>query len=550
MRSRVLPFALALSGAIHAAVIGIAHDAAPTLTIEPALTYTTQLDAVLIDAVQDKGETPLPSEAAADSVASAGKIDPHNKLEEKLESLEQFAASLQKELSEVQAERAVDISRYQNDINALLEKNALSEQDSQNLSTIVTELEETQQTLSAAVTNLAHDLDLERNANRELQANHRKTEAALNELLIEKEAAVSEKKQLLTQLSKAQSAFEEVVVQLHDTASALDETGTENQELVRALASSEQAASVLRSELDNLINEADLERHAMDQALTTVEETLQAASIELETERASNERLQAETNRLDQMLTALQIDQKKDQATYTEVNARLTDAVSALRSTEEENDALRRELSIERKTMEEHLQAASIELETERASNERLQAETNRLDQMLTALQIDQKKDQATYTEVNARLTDAVSALRSTEEENDTLRRELSHTQQNAADLKEQLDQAQASKASLDTGNALSDLRPVPAAGNPKPVYPRMAIRRGIEGEVELSVSVSPLGQVSRISINKPSGFAMLDQAAIDSVKQWQFTPAVRDGVPTAMVIDIPVQFRLIDSRG
>tara|TARA_B100001123_G_scaffold112595_1_gene131232 strand:+ start:313 stop:1722 length:1410 start_codon:yes stop_codon:yes gene_type:complete len=469
MRSRVLPFALALSGAIHAAVIGIAHDAAPTLTIEPALTYTTQLDAVLIDAVQDKGETPLPSEAAADSVASAGKIDPHNKLEEKLESLEQFAASLQKELSEVQAERAVDISRYQNDINALLEKNALSEQDNQNLSTIVTELEETQQTLSAAVTNLAHDLDLERNANRELQANHRKTEAALNELLIEKEAAVSEKKQLLTQLSKAQSAFEEVVVQLHDTASALDETGTENQELVRALASSEQAASVLRSELDNLINEADLERHAMDQALTTVEENLQAASIELETERASNERLQAETNRLDQMLTALQIDQKKDQATYTEVNARLTDAVSALRSTEEENDALRRELS---------------------------------------------------------------------------------HTQQNAADLKEQLDQAQASKASLDTGNALSDLRPVPAAGNPKPVYPRMAIRRGIEGEVELSVSVSPLGQVSRISINKPSGFAMLDQAAIDSVKQWQFTPAVRDGVPTAMVIDIPVQFRLIDSRG
>ena len=119
------------------------------------------------------------------------------------------------------------------------------------------------------------------------------------------------------------------------------------------------------------------------------------------------------------------------------MNARLTDTVSALRSTEEENDALRHELSIERKTMEEHLQAASIELETERASNERLQAETNRLDQMLTALQIDQKKDQATYTEVNARLTDAVSALRSTEEENDALRRELSHTQQNAADLKE-----------------------------------------------------------------------------------------------------------------
>ena len=469
MKSRVLPFALALSGAIHAAVIGIAHDAAPTLTTDPSVTYTTQLDAVLIDAVQDKGETPLPSEAAADSVASAGEQNPQDDLEQELERLEQLSASLQKELNEAQAERAVDINRYENQINALLEKNTLSEQDNQNLSDIVTELQETQQTLSAAVTDLTHDLDLEKNTNRQLQANHLKTEATLNEQRTEKKAAVSENEQLLTQLSKAQSAFEEVVVQLHDTTSALDETGTENQKLARALASSEQAAADLKSELDNVINEADLERQAMDQARTTVEENLQAVSIELKTEHASSERLQAETNRLNQTLTDLRIDQQKNQAAYTEVNARLTDAVSALRSTEEENEALQRELSDARK---------------------------------------------------------------------------------NAADLKEQLDQAQASKAALDTGNALSDLRPVPTAGNPKPVYPRMAIRRGIEGEVELSVSVTALGQVSGISINKPSGFAMLDQAAIDSVRKWQFTPAVRDGAPAAMVIDIPVQFRLIDSRG
>ncbi len=200
--------------------------------------------------------------------------------------------------------------------------------------------------------------------------------------------------------------------------------------------------------------------------------------------------------------------------------------------------------------MEEHLEAISIELDTERASNERLQAQTKRLDQTLAALRIDQQKNEAAHKETNARLADAQSALRSTEKENDALRRELSHVRKNAADLKEQFDQAQASKASLDTGNALSDLRPVPTAGNPKPVYPRMAIRRGIEGEVRLSVSVTALGKVSRISINKPSGSAMLDQAAIDSVRKWQFTPAIRDGVPTAMVVDIPIQFRLIDSRG
>ena len=37
MRSRTLPFALVLSGAIHAAVIGISHDVVPKLTADPSL---------------------------------------------------------------------------------------------------------------------------------------------------------------------------------------------------------------------------------------------------------------------------------------------------------------------------------------------------------------------------------------------------------------------------------------------------------------------------------------------------------------------------------
>ena len=76
MRSRMLPFALVLSGAIHAAVIGISHDVVPKLTADSSFVYTTQLDAVLIDIAQDKGETPLPSQAAAESVASTGEQNP------------------------------------------------------------------------------------------------------------------------------------------------------------------------------------------------------------------------------------------------------------------------------------------------------------------------------------------------------------------------------------------------------------------------------------------------------------------------------------------
>ena len=82
MRSRMLPFALVLSGAIHAAVIGISHDVVPKLTADSSFVYTTQLDAVLIDIAQDKGETPLPSQAAAESVASAGEQNPQDDLEQ------------------------------------------------------------------------------------------------------------------------------------------------------------------------------------------------------------------------------------------------------------------------------------------------------------------------------------------------------------------------------------------------------------------------------------------------------------------------------------
>ena len=469
MRSRTLPFALVLSGAIHAAVIGVSHDVVPKLTADPSPVYTTQLDAVLIDIAHDKGETPLPSQAAAESIASAGEQNPQDDLEQELEKLEQLSASLEQQLKEAQAERRAEAIRYETHIDALLEQNTLTQQDSQRLTTALAEQKSTVTKLRTTVQQLSQDLDLEKNATRQLQASQLKHQSDLIDLQTEKELMTSQNQQLRGRLTQTQSSYEDSVAQLHETASRLAETRSENQKLVQALASSEKTALDLKDELAQVINEATLERQTMAQG---------------------------------------------------------------------------------QKAVEEHLEAISIELDTERASNERLQAQTKRLDQTLAALRIDQQKHEAAHKETNARLADAQSALRSTEKENDALRRELSHVKKNAADLKEQFDQAQASKASLDTGNALSDLRPVPTAGNPKPVYPRMAIRRGIEGEVRLSVSVTALGKVSRISINKPSGSAMLDQAAIDSVRKWQFTPAIRDGVPTAMVVDIPIQFRLIDSRG
>ncbi|MBR02251.1 MAG: hypothetical protein CL394_02870, partial [Acidiferrobacteraceae bacterium] len=100
------------------------------------------------------------------------------------------------------------------------------------------------------------------------------------------------------------------------------------------------------------------------------------------------------------------------------------------------------------------------------------------------------------------------------------------------------------SLAAPETGNAVHDVEPRPVAGNPKPVYPRLAIRRQLEGTVILTIDVLPSGKVTNISVETGSGFSLLDQAAIKAVSQWRFTPAHRVGTPTIAVTQ-SIQFQL-----
>ena len=204
-------------------------------------------------------------------------------------------------------------------------------------------------TLRTTVEQLSQDLDLENNTSRQLQASQLKHQSDLIDLQTEKEVAISQNQQLRAQLTRTQSAYQDSVVQLHDTASRLAETRSANQELTLALASSEKTALELKDELAQVINEATLERQTMAQGQKAVEESLKAISIELASERASNEHLQAQTNRLDQTLAALQIDQQEKEMVHEETNARLADTQSALRSTDDKNEALQRELLHARK---------------------------------------------------------------------------------------------------------------------------------------------------------------------------------------------------------
>ena len=76
-----------------------------------------------------------------------------------------------------------------------------------------------------------------------------------------------------------------------------------------------------------------------------------------------------------------------------------------------------------------------------------------------------------------------------------------------------------------------------------KPVYPQEAFVKKIEGVVELEVLIDSTGRVSvrRIIHSVP----VLDAAAIQTVRQWQFAPAVKNGRPVATIALIPVTFRI-----
>jgi len=77
-----------------------------------------------------------------------------------------------------------------------------------------------------------------------------------------------------------------------------------------------------------------------------------------------------------------------------------------------------------------------------------------------------------------------------------------------------------------------------------KPRYTETARAQGIEGEVVLEVVVTRDGRVTDVRVVRALG-AGLDEQAVDAVRQWQFGPARRLGVPVDVLVEIAVEFRL-----
>ena len=76
-----------------------------------------------------------------------------------------------------------------------------------------------------------------------------------------------------------------------------------------------------------------------------------------------------------------------------------------------------------------------------------------------------------------------------------------------------------------------------------KPVYPPIAQSARVSGVVIIEATIGADGRVKDAKVLR--SIPLLDQAALDAVKQWQFTPTLLNSVPVPVIMTVTVNFTL-----
>lgn len=79
---------------------------------------------------------------------------------------------------------------------------------------------------------------------------------------------------------------------------------------------------------------------------------------------------------------------------------------------------------------------------------------------------------------------------------------------------------------------------------DPSPTYPAVAHSLKLQGTTILQLTVTPAGTPSDIAILKPIGCGLDDQA-VKALGTWKFKPAMLNGIPVPVRIDVEVSFNM-----
>jgi TonB family protein len=102
----------------------------------------------------------------------------------------------------------------------------------------------------------------------------------------------------------------------------------------------------------------------------------------------------------------------------------------------------------------------------------------------------------------------------------------------------------------LGSGNGWMPSVQVTRAYSPDPLYPHVAREKGWEGTVTIKVLVDEQGKPKFVEVHQSSGFSVLDEAALETVKKrWRFHPARHGEKPVERWVEFPVVFSLANLK-
>jgi|GEM_PF-1250344 len=100
--------------------------------------------------------------------------------------------------------------------------------------------------------------------------------------------------------------------------------------------------------------------------------------------------------------------------------------------------------------------------------------------------------------------------------------------------------------ASLDSGRLTPQkvsVNKVKLLNKVNPTYPPEALAQKIQGVVVLEVVTTPQGKVDQVKVI--SGHPLLNDSAIEAIKQWEYAPFIKDGKPISIRFTVTCQFQL-----
>ena len=87
------------------------------------------------------------------------------------------------------------------------------------------------------------------------------------------------------------------------------------------------------------------------------------------------------------------------------------------------------------------------------------------------------------------------------------------------------------------------NIKPPTKTKDVRPVYPPIAQSARVQGVVIIEATIGADGKVKDAKVLR--SIPLLDQAAVDAVKQWVFTPTLLNGVPVPVIMTVTVNFTL-----